>query len=353
MLYWLYRQILLSEPAIPPRLPILAPKRQHVLTPSPSHDNLHATAKSAFFQQLPLELRRHIYIAAFGKRTIHMDLRFDYPEPPGLRHARLKGDCMHERERSELARWRWWSSVCHRNPLLECWLDQCRTGENNATCFLFPGEWPDKCFLGVMGWLLACRQAYLEGLDVLYSTNTVHLSSIVLTRHLPLLILPQRLVSITSLELLWDLVLFRPLPDHQADQETGWPAYQALVLVVASAFPNLRKLHISIQTGSYVAKPFAEYIESHERKLLDPIDEMVRKIGPQLQDCQIALPYSLHTALLPRAESVGARVESGGRGALSWRQFWRSVTAEQDEQSQSDLGYWVRRGVDDMPLTCS
>jgi 2EXR family len=150
-----------SEPSIPYGLPILPAKRQHVLTPSPSHKNLsfYAVAKGAFFQRLPLELRRQIYIAAFGNRTVHMDLRYDYHEPPGPRHARLKGDCMCERDRTVPPDWRWWSSVCHRNPLDDVWLDQCRLGENNAMCFLFPGEWPDKCFLGVMGWLLTCRQA--------------------------------------------------------------------------------------------------------------------------------------------------------------------------------------------------
>jgi len=192
----------------------------------------------------------------------------------------------------------------------------------------------------------------MEGLDVLYSTNTVHIGSLVLSRHLPLLLPPQRLASITSLELIWDLVLFRPLHSPEAEQENGFPAYNALVRLVASAFPCLRKLYISIQTGSHVADPSADHVESDEQKLLGPIDELVRKIGPQLRDCQIAPPRSLHAALMSRAESAGTRIDSGGQAGLSWTRFWRPVTVEKGEQSENEIGYWVRQGMDDTPLSC-
>lgn len=153
-----------SLSSLPVGLPILPKKRQRVLTPSPSDETLiqvasDATAKSPFFQWVPLELRRMIYIAAFGKRTVHMDLKFDHPELPGPAHARLNPDRMNPRDRTAAAEWRWWSSVCHRHPMVEGWMDQCRTGMSFTACFLYPGEIPDKCFLGVMGWLLTCRQA--------------------------------------------------------------------------------------------------------------------------------------------------------------------------------------------------
>ncbi len=93
-----------SQPALPPSLPVLPPKRQHILTPCPSHENLihHATAKSAFFQRLPRELRRQIYISVYGSRTVHMDLRFSYPELPGPAHARLNPESMNPRDRTAL-----------------------------------------------------------------------------------------------------------------------------------------------------------------------------------------------------------------------------------------------------------
>jgi hypothetical protein len=98
--------------------------------------------------------------------------------------------------------------------------------------------------------------------------------------------------------------------------------YHALVSVVSPAFPYLKKLYISIRNVSFLNDPGDEIIESHKLKLLGPIDEMVRKLGPQLQDCQIALPCSLYEALEYRAKSDGARIECGGCDSLRWRRIW-------------------------------
>jgi hypothetical protein len=152
-----------STPLIPYGLPVLPAKRQHILTPSPSRENLkihHGKGSSAsFFQRLPFELRREIYLIAFGNRTVHMDLEYNYAEPTGKGHARRDRDAKFALDRSVPPEWRWWSSVCHRNPVADIWLDQCRSGDNYAMCYMFPGKWPDKCYLGLMGWLLTCRQA--------------------------------------------------------------------------------------------------------------------------------------------------------------------------------------------------
>jgi hypothetical protein len=151
-----------DTPLIPRGLPVLPAKRRHILTPTPSSENLnlhHGPANGAFFQRLPFELRREIYLLAFGNRSVHMDLEYGYAEPAGKGHARRDRDGKYAQDRTVPPEWRWSSSVCHRNPLEDAWVDQCRTGDNAAVCYLFPGEWPDKCFLGVMGWLLTCRQA--------------------------------------------------------------------------------------------------------------------------------------------------------------------------------------------------
>lgn len=149
------------EPDLPSGLPVLSPKRRHALTPSTSHEDLshNGVARSSFFERLPLELRHRIYAAAFGDRIIHMDLRFDYPELPGTFHARLNAEVRGPRDHTVPPGWIWWSSVCHRHPALDACYDKCRTGALNTTCSLYPGEMPDKCFLGVIRWLLTCRQA--------------------------------------------------------------------------------------------------------------------------------------------------------------------------------------------------
>ena len=152
------------EHAIPP-LPVLPSKRKHLLTPSSSLENLKPLIEpnGAFFARLPAELRRQIYVDAFGDRTVHLDLRQEFPRlveaPKAPTHALVSEDGG-ERNREAGPRWVWWSSVCHRHPMAPAWADQCRVGSPRQMCDAFyPGQWPGKCFLGIMGWILACRQS--------------------------------------------------------------------------------------------------------------------------------------------------------------------------------------------------
>lgn len=52
-----------------------------------------------------------------------------------------------------------------------------------------------------MGYLLSCRQGYAEGIHTLYSANCINIVSQPLLIHIPRLIPPNRLGSITSLEI--------------------------------------------------------------------------------------------------------------------------------------------------------
>jgi len=141
-----------------------------------------ATAGSAFFQRMPADLRRQILVEAFGSRTVHMDLSFDNSLLI-LRGKELRkaidatghyGLCITTNGRSyplpyanrKSKAWEWWGCVCHRDPecrirgkrpVSEPWTDRCRAGV--ASCGEWVGEVPDKCQLGALGWLCACRQA--------------------------------------------------------------------------------------------------------------------------------------------------------------------------------------------------
>lgn len=170
-------------------MPFLSPQRLRVLTPSSSREFMiastaAATASSPFFLRLPAELRRDILIEAFGDRTIHIDLSFDHPMismpeqdkrmlGEKIRHCGLNCES-HKLLKSPLKldvskpkAWQWFSCVCHRDPenivrgnghVLEPWEDECLAGVA-GWCQGWPGKAPEKCFLGIMGWLLACRQA--------------------------------------------------------------------------------------------------------------------------------------------------------------------------------------------------
>ena len=143
-------------------LPELRPRN---LTPASSHESLlanHNMQNASFFKKLPLELRQYVYEAAFGGRTVHIELRFygharaDPTHAHGYNHAGLDPDS--RRRRSTWPTWIWRSCVCHRSPAWEphpdrIWLTP------HTTYGYFPGPMPGKCFIGATGWLLTCRQA--------------------------------------------------------------------------------------------------------------------------------------------------------------------------------------------------
>lgn len=171
----------------PPKLPS---ERTHQLTPTPSHEALAfsssgAVTESAFFQKLPVELRRSTLIEAFGGPVVQMDLNYDYPPSPHrsetadtdlqIAHCDMNMDWYGGKDgpqprldESQPKQWLWQSSVCHRNPpnpplpghTVPPSHDLCRIGQTGCNlCELWPGSFPLKCFIGAMGWLLTCRQA--------------------------------------------------------------------------------------------------------------------------------------------------------------------------------------------------
>lgn len=190
------------------RLPTLPAERRHVLTPSSSQEALSssiATTNISFFQRFPFEIRRLILIYAFGDKTVHMDLCFEHPPEPwkpkyqklhpthcdiNVIYSKFSGDPWVRRlDESKPKQWRWWGSVCHRkrpsafggkfgNYPDE---DACRDGRG-TWCEFWPGEKPGKCFIGVMGWLLTSRQAWVPSFptkpDFVDLTNLVYLSAL-------------------------------------------------------------------------------------------------------------------------------------------------------------------------------
>lgn len=163
-------------------LPFLPTARPHVLTSSPSTAAL--VTGSPFFEKLPRELRQSILIRAFGDGLVHMDLSFVHPtapqEPgcPLYSHGGINADDVETYfpprvnwDTTTPKSWQWWSSVCHRplphhdrsaidrrRGVREPGDDYCRYGAPHY-CPNWPGIYPLKCKIGVMGWLLTCRQA--------------------------------------------------------------------------------------------------------------------------------------------------------------------------------------------------
>jgi hypothetical protein len=137
---------------------------------SPDAPPASTTAQPGPFFRLPPELRRMVLIAAFGARTLHVELDFDFPplRRPGA-HCELWAAASGPRAflrrdvRGPVA-WRWRSAVCHREAPGRPWsgrhlsTDGCLGGRAEC-CECWAGEAPGRCFVGVLGWLRSCRQA--------------------------------------------------------------------------------------------------------------------------------------------------------------------------------------------------
>ncbi|CAG9945079.1 unnamed protein product [Clonostachys rosea f. rosea IK726] len=163
-----------------------------------------SSTKTGGFFRLPPELRIKILVCAFGQRTLHMSL--EYQHPLYVPHERRQGYATHagieklagfeeSHLRTEIPKkWIWFGCVCHRfRPVAdgniplsfgrvglgaedidseyilsaryeELWRGDLDLGndlclEGFGYCDKWEGSWPEKCHIGIMGWLLTCKQA--------------------------------------------------------------------------------------------------------------------------------------------------------------------------------------------------
>lgn len=213
--------------SLPPALPSLPDERPRPLTATPCSPA--ATSRSSLFQLVPPEIRRAILIEAFGERTLHFDVRLEHP-PRKIRgngenemdkrtqsHANVHLLSRSLRDRKQPREWTWWSSVCHHNfpwrhfhlspPSDRCFVDPARDScrspfrVHDHLCEYYSGTIPTKCLIGALPWLLTCRQAYIEGIDILYATNQLHIAHTGILINLPRFLMPDRLLMIRDMEL--------------------------------------------------------------------------------------------------------------------------------------------------------
>ncbi|RSL58239.1 hypothetical protein CEP54_007853 [Fusarium duplospermum] len=320
---------------IPPYLP---KRRHHALTPSASQEDL--TQAPPFFSKLPPEIRHEILVLAFGDRTLHMDISFDHPMTPfpywrasAWPHDYMKGPWKWEPDYRKPKRWHWRSSICHRcrpgrlehssHTIDEIYAsepdatdDQCLDGFGQ-NCEFWPGESPSKCLIGVMGWLLASRQAYVEGIAVLYGTNTFHISTEEFLGRLPQLLLPARLASISSLEIIL------PLELEQVEDQKFLPQLGLLetrLSLLRSTFPNIIRLYLALKTTIGLSS-FLDY-----HTLLNTLDTFVTQ--SKLQHLRVTI------------------TGGSGRGLrYPWASRWLQKPVAKDFWPQEDgadgNGHWV------------
>ncbi|KAK7952229.1 uncharacterized protein PG986_007957 [Apiospora aurea] len=376
------------EPLSPPPLPCLPDERPRPLTAAPCAPA--ATANSLFFQRVPPEIRRRILVAAFGDRTLHLDVRLEHPlrktrasgkhginsRPP--RHANVQLFQHDLRDSKQPREWTWWSSVCHRTfpswnyylPPPGCWRfedpanDTCRRASGGAVhyCESYPGTMPSKCFIGILPWLLACRQAYIEGIDVLYATNRLHIAHAGILINLPRLLTPDRLHMIRDVELLWSLCLSPSGADREwttgVEEDRFRDVNDRLVLLshIPRALPNLQYLHLSLTDAKWAWKPILDLcgqeLYDATETILRCIDTMVLVQLVQLRECRISLPTTLYMTrkqMEKNEDIIWARKATNELEAL-WRTIDLTATSTQPpaERRNNIEGYWILHGEQEM-----
>ncbi|KFY44973.1 hypothetical protein V494_01226 [Pseudogymnoascus sp. VKM F-4513 (FW-928)] len=366
-----------------------------VLSQGQNQDATGGKNENTFFYRVPFEIRRQILMLAFGDQTVHMDLQYRYPfnladdQSSYMRlHARIQsslGSRGPELIEGERRGWRWFSCKCHRFPpdtarlslgrrrnypwshFRDPHIDNCLQGMGR--CDEWPGEWPVKCQIGIMGWLLSCKQAYLEGIDVLYKTNTIHIASPILMRSIHDIIPWQRLEDMVSLELVWKAKIL-PLELGLTDNK-----YSPRKLLGRPVFPGLRILRICFQTLVFDEEDFAlgiswPYIDSGlvsqrlHNSFFPAMDRLLERAVPPTTDVTVTCSkwdWYVETDyyLMERQGREETRMQSADIAGLK---CWRN-TPERKVSGVADAivedargverqrkGFWVHICIDDVHL---
>ncbi|KAK2613238.1 hypothetical protein N8I77_000162 [Diaporthe amygdali] len=375
-------------------LPFLPPYCPRTPTPSPScQGSKSATSllldNYGLFGRLPYELRREILIAAFGGRTLHVGLTFDHPlvrRPPAQvaegeqaanKHCGLGSRLVPDVTQRQA--WHWFGCVCHRRTgysaseieqreaemkfsrTIEPCDDECLKGSLCSCELQEATPHSTECFIGIMGWLLACRQAYTDGVDILYGTSTFHFSDLDLLQNLPLLLPHQHLSRIKSVEMLLNFDIdhpnsrfvdgFKSLWDNPTGQDT--PLHK-LCAMIPKSFTHVQSLYISFQSWLQPSRRGAQddVISEVESIILGPVEDMLRLLDPRSgKEFNVAIQTGAWRILLNKYNKLyGSRLKVETEDGLMRGRFWKSLDLC-DSQKDDDLdkfGYWICGGWNDI-----
>lgn len=135
---------------------------------------------------------------------------------------------------------------------------------------------------------------YSEAIAVLYGTNRFHIQWINTLKSLQFAFLPQRVASITAVDIFWpQLGTLYTIPDHRPIYTSLWDGIFLLT--------NLRSLRLNLMMGALHTNPLLpdsseEEKRAIEREWLGPPDELVRRLGSQLEEFVLLVADSLYVA---------------------------------------------------------
>ncbi|PGG95896.1 hypothetical protein GX51_08075 [Blastomyces parvus] len=291
-------------------------------TTTPLHQ---AVRESLLFNKLPPELRRHVYILAFGNGVVHLE------DGGGDKLRRMPCFCPFTRPR--------WAPG----------QDRCE-GEPGRRMVGWMGE-----VIGVMGWLVSCRLAYAETIGVLYSTNTVRIISFGSLPRLPTYLPPGIIGCITSLQLI------PPVRLHALPEEF-------LCSLPREIFIGLRKLYLLVLDIEPTPLNAHDYDSERDKAtdlvaFLSRADRIARKLfahPSRLEVFELAVRHRIFRRLIARMGEEERRVAVRGKSRYSeGNPLWRSVgeldvdihaaaadyVGRVDSNSRKERGYWI---VDDL-----
>ncbi|KAM0350173.1 hypothetical protein ACHAPU_003338 [Fusarium lateritium] len=371
-------------PVFNPDVPHLPDPRPYALTPSSSVQDFKIPPQTPlFFQKLPPEIRYEILVLAFGDRTVHMDLFFNHPFAKKLlsdrttmdpyAHGASKTPHLNYLDRTQPPRWQWGGCVCHRNPsplfsryddkrvgkFEEPGGDGCLTGfsfrcieysitvdKDDPTKFGNKKKRPELCLIGALGWLQACRLAYVEGVHVLYSSNIIQISSKPLLYNISTLVVPHRLSAISSLEIVWTL----NTRQHLGKAYPRLDELNQILTILGDSFPHLRSLSL----GLNVNRPTEAFIDFGDMiKTIDPfVSRRTKHLTKPVEISITSSAYrewydSLFTKEYKKwAESYQYWRYLGGENAIApWStnpESWAKI-----DGATAQNGYWIMRGDKD------
>ena len=179
--------------------------------------------------------------------------------------------------------------------------------------------------------------SYEETIDLIYHTNTFHIGNLVVFRELPQILPPERLASIKSLELNWDL---SPTCSDEIDRAS----LEVAVATLITSFPSMKKLYITVTPLDYLGR-ISSRNEFPVWNVLAPFDEVAGKLGHQLSDFHVAVPCRNFLTLLQQSLPI---IDRSKRAEPEWRspvRFWRQTIEDKELGQALGMGYWVCSGV--------
>lgn len=174
----------------------------------------------------------------------------------------------------------------------------------------------------------------------------------VLMCHLPELLLPQRLASITSVEMIWNIDV-----NNFDYSDPQYKILYNLIDKVQAALPRLKRLYISLpcDININIASEEDSTNDSGTPTASLPIDNLVREMSPHLEECIIALPHTIYRARFKRdrEQDEGQAIEPFHEPNRYWHKL-PQIEIKSEVPTRALQGYWITQGTDDdfYPFVC-